>query len=368
MKRKNMRRTPSVSLIGSGSGNGDSSPVSEHHPKEKLKSSNYSSPGGACCSTPRQVIGFNPKVFIEEELPPSPRREASPRSSSSSKSPSGSPRSALGEMLGGSRRWDRKEEGVGLGIVAALSASQEEVSSKDPEDVCGYPVPSAASGGYGSRKTSPRAHGHVPSVFAPSRASPPIPIQSSTQHSNPVRHSPSHCSDENCCATALSLSLAPPSYRRESTFLDSSAVQAAGGGGSRPNSSTVNGGPWASSNVHNGRAATVNWSHNDMDVDRSELQPSSVHFVRQTIASTGGLGPSFQDACHLCKRRLGEGRDIYMYRGDKFCSDECRHQQIWNDERRERCSAAMMKVGSDVRNTSQRTRVMAAGTATAAAA
>ncbi|KAL5982115.1 hypothetical protein ACLOJK_016184 [Asimina triloba] len=53
----------------------------------------------------------------------------------------------------------------------------------------------------------------------------------------------------------------------------------------------------------------------------------------------------FMRACGLCKRRLGPGRDIYMYRGDSaFCSLECRQEQMNHDERKEKCSwASMMK-------------------------
>ncbi|WCJ44517.1 hypothetical protein M5689_025180 [Euphorbia peplus] len=47
----------------------------------------------------------------------------------------------------------------------------------------------------------------------------------------------------------------------------------------------------------------------------------------------------FLRACSLCKRRLVPGRDIYMYRGDSaFCSQECREQQMNNDEKKEKCS------------------------------
>ncbi|CAA2990464.1 Hypothetical predicted protein [Olea europaea subsp. europaea] len=47
--------------------------------------------------------------------------------------------------------------------------------------------------------------------------------------------------------------------------------------------------------------------------------------------------PHFLEACFLCKKRLGENKDIYMYRGDTpFCSVECRQQQIENDEAREK--------------------------------
>ncbi|TJX41520.1 hypothetical protein E8P77_32040, partial [Soehngenia saccharolytica] len=52
----------------------------------------------------------------------------------------------------------------------------------------------------------------------------------------------------------------------------------------------------------------------------------------------------FLDACFLCKKPLGPGRDIYMYRGDRaFCSVECRWQQILADEQHEKCSSAAIK-------------------------
>ncbi|XP_020203064.1 FCS-Like Zinc finger 13 [Cajanus cajan] len=53
-------------------------------------------------------------------------------------------------------------------------------------------------------------------------------------------------------------------------------------------------------------------------------------------------GPSyptsdFLSSCHLCRKNLN-GKDIYMYRGEKaFCSNECRSRQIMKDERKERC-------------------------------
>lgn len=59
----------------------------------------------------------------------------------------------------------------------------------------------------------------------------------------------------------------------------------------------------------------------------------------------------FLDACSLCNRRLSDGRDIYMYRGDTaFCSEECRQQQIAMDERKEKATAGItgMKKGGQV--------------------
>lgn len=43
----------------------------------------------------------------------------------------------------------------------------------------------------------------------------------------------------------------------------------------------------------------------------------------------------FLSCCHLCRKKL-DGKDIYMYRGEKaFCSSECRSSQIMIDERKE---------------------------------
>ncbi|KAF2308708.1 hypothetical protein GH714_013635 [Hevea brasiliensis] len=43
--------------------------------------------------------------------------------------------------------------------------------------------------------------------------------------------------------------------------------------------------------------------------------------------------PHFLEACYLCKKPLGNNRDIFMYRGDTpFCSEECRQEQIEIDE------------------------------------
>ncbi|ESW15264.1 hypothetical protein PHAVU_007G058400 [Phaseolus vulgaris] len=42
---------------------------------------------------------------------------------------------------------------------------------------------------------------------------------------------------------------------------------------------------------------------------------------------------SFLSVCFHCKRNLGEGKDIYMYRGERaFCSNECRYQGMVLEE------------------------------------
>ncbi|KAI3719350.1 hypothetical protein L6452_20247 [Arctium lappa] len=47
--------------------------------------------------------------------------------------------------------------------------------------------------------------------------------------------------------------------------------------------------------------------------------------------------PHFLEACTLCSKPLGSNSDIFMYRGNTpYCSQECRQEQIENDEARER--------------------------------
>ncbi|GKV10752.1 hypothetical protein SLEP1_g22072 [Rubroshorea leprosula] len=47
--------------------------------------------------------------------------------------------------------------------------------------------------------------------------------------------------------------------------------------------------------------------------------------------------PHFLDSCFLCKKPLGDNKDIFMYRGDTpFCSEECRQEQIDMDEAKEK--------------------------------
>ncbi|KAL6911500.1 hypothetical protein ACP4OV_000305 [Aristida adscensionis] len=60
---------------------------------------------------------------------------------------------------------------------------------------------------------------------------------------------------------------------------------------------------------------------------------------------SGAETAAFLKACGLCNRRLGPGRDTFIYRGEvAFCSQECREQQIEFDERMEAtCSLTSIK-------------------------
>jgi len=95
----------------------------------------------------------------------------------------------------------------------------------------------------------------------------------------------------------------------------------------------------------------------DFPIESEQIPDSYVFHMGSGITSSYSysnkpIEPAhFLDACRLCNRRLGHGRDIYMYRGDNaFCSVECREQQIAMDERKEKSAAGItgMKKGGQV--------------------
>ncbi|KAJ0985309.1 hypothetical protein J5N97_003665 [Dioscorea zingiberensis] len=56
---------------------------------------------------------------------------------------------------------------------------------------------------------------------------------------------------------------------------------------------------------------------------------------------SGAMALGFLHSCGTCRRLLGSGRDIYIYRGDSaFCSQECREQHI-KQEARKRSSTSL---------------------------
>ncbi|KAL8115422.1 FCS-Like Zinc finger 2-like [Apium graveolens] len=65
--------------------------------------------------------------------------------------------------------------------------------------------------------------------------------------------------------------------------------------------------------------------------------PSSPRSGRFFNARFEEYQPHFLHACFLCKKQLGDNKDIFMYRGDTpFCSEECRQEQIETDEAKEK--------------------------------
>ncbi|KAL6844885.1 hypothetical protein ACP4OV_025544 [Aristida adscensionis] len=56
---------------------------------------------------------------------------------------------------------------------------------------------------------------------------------------------------------------------------------------------------------------------------------------------------AFLRACGLCRRRLGPGRDTFMYKGEAaFCSLECRQQHMTQEEWKDKCAVRPVTTSS----------------------
>ncbi|XP_062228481.1 uncharacterized protein LOC133926523 [Phragmites australis] len=70
---------------------------------------------------------------------------------------------------------------------------------------------------------------------------------------------------------------------------------------------------------------------------------------------------AFLKACGLCNRRLGPGRDTFIYMGEvAFCSHECRQQQMNIDELKEKKRFTPAGGGSGVSDQSGNSSTIAA--------
>lgn len=70
----------------------------------------------------------------------------------------------------------------------------------------------------------------------------------------------------------------------------------------------------------------------------------SAPFRRETSfsgdASSGYPSNDFLAFCQFCRKKLGQGKDIFMYRGEMaFCSHECRSQEMLVDDEMEESAA-----------------------------
>ncbi|ERN15488.1 uncharacterized protein LOC18443777 [Amborella trichopoda] len=100
---------------------------------------------------------------------------------------------------------------------------------------------------------------------------------------------------------------------------------------------------------YNGRAEETVLDVFEFEERESSLEMEDTQMVghlyrrSRSLHSNGGFshesrsfydgGAHFLQACHLCNKPLGNGRDIFMYRGDTpFCSEECREEQMAKDE------------------------------------
>ncbi|PWZ26893.1 hypothetical protein Zm00014a_002970 [Zea mays] len=74
---------------------------------------------------------------------------------------------------------------------------------------------------------------------------------------------------------------------------------------------------------------------------RARAAPALAGLRRNSADFSAAETAAFLRACGLCNRRLGPGRDTFVYRGDTaFCSLECRQQHITIEEWKEKCALA----------------------------
>ncbi|XP_052164013.1 FCS-Like Zinc finger 6-like [Oryza glaberrima] len=75
---------------------------------------------------------------------------------------------------------------------------------------------------------------------------------------------------------------------------------------------------------------------------RARAAPALAGLRRNSADFSAVETAAFLRACGLCNRRLGPGRDTFMYKGDTaFCSLECRQQHITHEEWKEKRALAI---------------------------
>uniref|UniRef100_A0A0D9X7Q4 FLZ-type domain-containing protein n=1 Tax=Leersia perrieri TaxID=77586 RepID=A0A0D9X7Q4_9ORYZ len=78
---------------------------------------------------------------------------------------------------------------------------------------------------------------------------------------------------------------------------------------------------------------------------RARAKPALAGLHRNSADFSAVETAAFLRACGLCNRRLGPGRDTFMYKGEAaFCSLECRQQHITHEEWKEKRAVAIAKV------------------------
>ncbi|KAG8056557.1 hypothetical protein GUJ93_ZPchr0002g24145 [Zizania palustris] len=77
---------------------------------------------------------------------------------------------------------------------------------------------------------------------------------------------------------------------------------------------------------------------------RARAAPARAGLRRNSADYSSVETAAFLRACGLCRRRLGPGRDTFMYKGDTaFCSLECRQQHMTQEEWKDKCAMTSMK-------------------------
>jgi len=84
-----------------------------------------------------------------------------------------------------------------------------------------------------------------------------------------------------------------------------------------------------------GAAAQEDW----LAAYRARAAPARAGLRRNSADYSVVETAAFLRACGLCRRRLGPGRDTFMYKGEAaFCSLECRERHITQEEWKDKCA------------------------------
>ncbi|KAJ7282122.1 hypothetical protein O6H91_02G022500 [Diphasiastrum complanatum] len=332
-RSRSVRRIASVVSMGL-----ECSPVYTVSPAEQFVEKQRSPECSSRC-VPRQVVGFDLSVCLGKEEDNKPLPVTRPSSENQGGSPKSlRPTSGLESLFSSPRPPGKKNmQPVGLGFVATLDSGLEHpcesISSKAlVAECCSM-----------ARGMAFRCVPHI-ACYSESRQKQSFAFGTTLKQSHPIPIAQSP------------LRQPVPQYKLQQH---------------NSNQSSHRDPLHLGSNIP--RKNTDGYPHAGGEVERcvfSLLATSPGTYEGSERVSLGTM--DFMEACFLCKRHLGQGRDIFMYRGDKaFCSVECRHQQIVVDERAERmekCSSVALKTGKVVqpRRGNHRSRVLAAGTAAAA--
>jgi hypothetical protein len=319
---RTLRRTSSESLIESESSlTHECSPLSEHHPKEKLKPTLLPKEPVQAAAPRRLVIGFNPKPLL---LTPENNNNGGSGNGSvncnvaaCSSKPSSSPaaggerspvhRSGLESLLSTPRERKVSSDGVGLAIVAAMMHSsvprQEEHKAANIVD-----------------RRNQREHRHHDVAIATIKIAEP-PILSSSPHRP---HKPS-------CYTAAAPAALPyqPQIQTQSipihapgSFSSSSQHKSSSSGRPSQQRHRSSGATQPSTGAYGqgGASAMLAWlrqadrEQGERDTFLLRASPIKSQVAVRDAAAAACPTVHFLDACYFCKRHLADGKDIYMYR------------------------------------------------------
>ncbi|NP_001140205.1 hypothetical protein Zm00014a_029078 [Zea mays] len=89
-----------------------------------------------------------------------------------------------------------------------------------------------------------------------------------------------------------------------------------------------------------GAAAQEDW----LAAYHARAAPARAGLRRNSADYSAVETAAFLRACGLCRRRLGPGRDTFMYKGEAaFCSLECRERHMTQEEWKDKCAVTSIK-------------------------